>query len=294
MSSFKRTPYQTLAALLVLYFTLFLLGVIFLAMSFLYGLLSYVETSPQVTVYFQSEATEPEVFAIRDELKKSNKVSSIRYISKQEAFDIYKNETKDNPLLLEMTSATILPPSLEIFATKPEYLPEIAKFLETKEGVDEVQFQEIIVDQLLSLTQAVRNATLALSIFLFTMATVVIVATSSFKIALRKDEIEILQLIGASKYFIVKPFLSEGFWLGIMASILSFVTLLSVLFFVTPALKSYLSGIQNINLNVAGTMMLQVWPFNPLFIGLSLLLTTLFGVFIGMFANLMAARKYLS
>ena len=191
MNSFKRTPYQTFAALLVLYFTLFLLGTIFVAMSFLYGLLSYVETRPQVTVYFQSEATEAEIFAVRDELKGSGKVASVKYISKQEAFDIYKDLTKDNPMLLEMTSESILPASLEIFATKPQYLPEIAKFLENKEGVDEVQFQKIIVDQLLALTRAVRNTTLALCIFLFTMATVVIVATSSFKIALRKDEIEI-------------------------------------------------------------------------------------------------------
>lgn len=294
MNSFRRTPYQTLAALLVLYFTLFLLGTIFVSMSFLYGLLSYVETRPQVTVYFQNDAAEEDVFAIRDELQKSGKVSSVKYISKEEAYDIYKDLTKDNPLLLEMTSASILPASLEIFATKPEYLPEIAKFLEDKQGVDEVQFQKIIVDRLLALTSAVRNATLALCVFLIVMATVVIVATSSFKIALRKDEIEILQLIGASKFFIVKPFLSEGFWLGVIASFISLGTLLGVMFFVAPSLSGYLTGIQKIHLSINGASLFQVWPFNPIFVGIAFILTTLFGIFIGIFANMMAARKYLS
>lgn len=292
--AWRRTPYQTLAALLVLYFTLFLLGVIFVSMSFLYGLLSYVETRPQVTVYFQSEATDDQISDVRKELEGSGKVSSVKYISKEEAYSIYKDLTKDNPLLLEMTSASILPASLEIYAKKPEFLPEIASFLEDKEGVDEVQFQKVIVDRLLSLTGAVRNGTLALCLFLITMATVVIVATSSFKIALRKDEIEILQLMGASNFFIVKPYLSEGFWLGILASVMSFATLLGVIFFASPALSSYLRGIQSIDLAVNGMNMFKVWPFNPVFLGIAFILTTVFGVLIGIFANMMAAKKYLS
>ncbi len=293
-ASWRRTPYQTLAALLVLYFTLFLMGVIFIAMSFLYGLLGYVETRPQVTVYFQSDMPDEDIAAVQEELEASGKVASVKYISKEEAYSIYKDLTKDNPLLLEMTSASILPASLEIYAKKPEFLPEIATFLENKEGVDEVQFQKVIVDRLLALTGAVRNSTFALCAFLITMATVVIVATSSFKIALRKEEIEILQLIGASKWFIVKPFVSEGFWLGVLASLLSFGTLLGVLFFAAPALSSYLRGIQSIDLIIGGQTLFKVWPFNPLFIGSALVLTTVFGVLIGIFANLTASRKYLS
>lgn len=293
-SSLKRTPYQTAAGILVLYFTLFLLGTLFLAVSFLYGLLNYVETRPQVTVYFQSNASENDIFAVRDELMKSGRVSSIEYISKEEAYDIYKDLTKDNPLLLEMTSASILPASLEIFAKRPEYLPQIASFLENKEGVDEVQFQKIIVDRLLNLTAAVRNSAFILSGFLFTMATVVLVATTSFKIALRKEEIEILQLIGASRMFIIGPYLKEGIFFGIVSSILAFMTILIVTFFATPTLATYLRGIQSIDLTLFNSLSLKVWPFNPIFILSSFVLTSLFGIFIGVIANLMATRKYLS
>jgi len=52
-TSLRRTPYQSLAGFLVLFFTLFLSLVLLISLSFVNGFLSYIETRPQVTVYFQ-------------------------------------------------------------------------------------------------------------------------------------------------------------------------------------------------------------------------------------------------
>ena len=132
----------------------------FLSLSFLYGLLGYVETKPQVTVYFQTNTHEGEIFKIRDKLMNSGKVMSIKYVSKEDAFKIYKQLNKDNPLLLEMVSADILPPSLEIYAKKPIYLPEIAEYLKKQGDIDEVQYEKDIVDKLLVLTNTIRKIAL--------------------------------------------------------------------------------------------------------------------------------------
>lgn len=292
-TSFKRTPYQTFAALLVLFFSLFLISVIINAVSFMYGLLNYVETRPQVTVYFQNTAPESQIFSLRDDLMKSGKVASIKYISKQEAFKIYKDLTKDNPLLIEMTSASILPASLEIYAKEPGYLPQIADYLKGKPGVDEVQFQKIIVDRLLNLTTAVKVSTLVMVSFLVLMATIVIVATTSFKIALRKDEIEILQLLGASRFYIIKPFLSEGIMIGLISAVLACLVLAGVSIALGRPLESYLRGIPDIQLHLS-VMSVTVWPINPVFFGITFAITALFGVSIGLIANFLASRKYLS
>lgn len=294
LQSLKRTPYQTAAALLVLYFTLFLIGILMISMTFLYGLLKYVEGQPQVTVYFQVDMEESEIVKIQQELEASEKVSSTEYISKEKAYEIYKELTKDNTLLLEMTSKEILPASLEIYATDPEYLVEIADSLRERQGVDEVQFQEIIVDRLLTLTNAVRNATLVLCAFLILMATIVIIATTSFKIALRKEEIEILQLLGASNFFITKPYLKEGFVMGFFASLLSTFSLIGLILFVNPLLQGYLRGIPAINYTFFDAVTLQIWPFNVLFFALAFAITAIFGIGIGLFANMLASRRYLS
>jgi len=132
LTSIRRTPYQSLSAFLILFFTLFLSLMLFVSLTFLNSILSYLETKPQVTVYFQNKAPENQIFKVRDELMSSGKVLNIKYISKNEAFNIYKQLNKDNPLLLEMVSADILPPSLEIYAKKPIYLPEIAEYLKKR------------------------------------------------------------------------------------------------------------------------------------------------------------------
>lgn len=294
LQSLKRTPYQTVAALLVLYFTLFLIGILIISVTFLYGLLKYVEAQPQVTVYFKSDTKESEILQIQQELEASKKVSSTEYISKEKAYEIYKELTKDNPLLLEMSSKEILPASLEIYATDPTYLEEIADSLRERKGVDEVQFQKIIVDRLLTLTNAVRNATLVLCAFLILMATIVVIATTSFKIALRKEEIEILQLLGASNFFITKPYLKEGLVMGFLASLLSTFSLIGLILFVNPLLQGYLRGIPSINYTFFGTVTLQIWPFNVLFFALAFAITVVFGIGIGLFANMLASRRYLS
>jgi len=116
--------------------------------SFFNGILSYVETRPQVTVYFQDKVEESDIFKIRDEVSATGKTTSIKYVSKDEALQIYKDLNKNNPLLLEMVTAEILPASLEVYATKPEYLSQIAEFLKKQNGIDEVVFQKNIVDKL--------------------------------------------------------------------------------------------------------------------------------------------------
>ncbi|MFA6390694.1 MAG: permease-like cell division protein FtsX [Patescibacteria group bacterium] len=139
-TSIRRTPYQSLSAFLILFFTLFLTLILFVSLTFLYGTLNYLETKPQVTVYFQTKTPETQIFKVREELMNSGKVLNIKYISKNEAFNIYKQLNKDNSLLLEMVSADILPPSLEIFAKKPVFLPEIAEYLKKQGDIDEVQY----------------------------------------------------------------------------------------------------------------------------------------------------------
>lgn len=290
--SLRRTPYQTLSAFLVLFFTLFLSVALFVSLSFLYSVLGYIETRPQVTVYFQTKTTEPDIFKIRDELNQSGKVLSMKYISKDEAFNIYKQLNKDNPLLLEMVSADILPPSLEIFAKKPIYLPEIAEYLKKQPGVDEVQFQKDIVDRLLTLTSILRKITLVFFAFLILMSIVVLTTTTMFKVALKKDEIELLKLLGATNFYIKKPFLFESIFLGFSASVLSFLVLIGLLFYNSPFIGSYLRGIPILSLNL-NFYQLIVWPINWIFLAVTFALSSLFGMGIAAVASLFATDKYL-
>ncbi len=289
--SIRRTPYQSLAAFLVLFFTVFLSLVLFITLSFLYGLLGYVETRPQVTAYFQAKAPEGEILKIREELVNSGKVLDVKYVSKAEAYTVYKQLNKDNPLLLEMVSADILPPSIEIYAKKPEYLPEIAAFLKTKSGVDEVNFQQQIVDRLLTLTSILRRTTIIFFSFLILMSIIVLTTTFLFKIAIKRDEIELLRLLGAGGFYIKRPFLSEAFLFGLTAVLSAYGIILGLLLYINPFLNSYLRGVQDLIITVGSTS-IMVWPLNATFMALSFGFASLFGLGIALIASYIATEKY--
>jgi cell division transport system permease protein len=292
LKSIRRTPYQSLSAFLTLFFSLFLSAVIFISLAFLYGLLAYIETRPQVTVYFQTNVEENKIFKIREDLNNSGKVASVKYISQKEAFEIYKKLNKDNPLLLEMISSDILPASLEIYAKKPIFLPEIAEYLKKQPGVDEVQFQKDIVDRLLTLTNILRTAAISFFIFLILMTIIVLTTSISFKIDLRKEEIELLRLIGASDFYIRKPFLKESFFLGFIAVTSSFILIVGLLFYFQPFLNSYLRGIPHLFLSL-DNFQIQVWPLSLIFLGITYIFSLFFGLSISFIATYFATKKYL-
>ena len=291
--SIRRTPFQSSAMFLVLFFTIFLSTAIFIALSFFYSFLSYIETRPQVTVYFQNKASTDQIFKLKDELSNSGKVLSIKYVSKDDAFKIYQDLNKENPLLLEMVSADILPASLEIYAKKPIYLPEIAEFLKKQAGVDEVIFQKDIVNQLVTITNILRITTILFFGFLIFMTVIVLIAIISFKVALKKEEIHLMQLLGASDSYIRQPFLTEAAFFGLSSSLMSFVILTIALVYFNPFLSSYLRGVPPLSLNLR-FYQLVVWPLNLSFMAISLLLAICFGIIISCLASFLAIEKYLS
>ena len=291
-TSIRRTPYQSLSAFLILFFTLFLSLMLFVSLTFLYSTLSYLETKPQVTVYFQNKALENQIFKVRDELMSSGKVLNIKYISKNEAFNIYKQLNKDNPLLLEMVSADILPPSLEIYAKKPVYLPEIAEYLKKQGDIDEVQYEKDIVDKLLILTNTIRKTALIFFSYLILMSIVVLTTTILFKIALKTSEITLLKLIGATNFYIRKPYIMESLFLGITASILSFGIFSLLIFYFNPFLQSYLSGISSLSVNVFNYQLI-IWPLNYIFFAVIFVSSSIFGAVIATIASYIATNKYL-
>lgn len=292
LTSIRRTPYQSLSAFLVLFFTLFLSLMLFVSLTFLNSILSYLETKPQVTVYFQVKTPETQIFKIKDELMNSGKVLSLRYISKNEAFNIYKQLNKDDPLLLEMVSADILPPSLEVYAKKPIYLPEIAEYLKKQGDIDEVQYEKDIIDKLLVLTNTIRKTALIFFSYLILMSIVVLTTTILFKIALKESEISLLKLIGATNHYIRKPYIMESLFLGITASILSFGIFVLLVFYFNPFLKSYLKGIASLSVNMFNYQ-LVIWPFNYSFFAIVFISSSVFGAVIASVASYIATNKYL-
>jgi cell division transport system permease protein len=239
----RRSPYQTFAAILTMFLTFLLGGVFALTTGTSLSILRYFEGKPQLTVFFMEKAGKPEADALTTTLKGTGKVAATKFVSKEDALAIYKEQNKNDPLLLEMVTADILPASLEVTATEPKFLSELEPIIKKADGVEEVIFQKDVVDALLSWTNAIRIIGGTLAGLLAFDSLLIIMTVIGLKIAMKKEEIEILKLIGASQWYIRKPFIIEGGIYGIVGAFFAWLVITALLFIFRPALLSFLGAI---------------------------------------------------
>ena len=122
LAQLRRTPYQTMGVLFAMFFSFLILLFFSFSILLLTKMVSYIQTQPQVTIYFLKTTPKSNIFKLREELLNTGKVKEASYISQEQALSIYKDLNKNEPLLLEMVSKDALPSSLEVFTLKPEYL----------------------------------------------------------------------------------------------------------------------------------------------------------------------------
>ncbi len=276
----RRSPYQAFAAVFVMTLT-------FLFISFftflLYGstrAISYFESRPQVTAFFKNEVKQVDIDNLKNELNATNKISSIKFVSKQDALNIYKEQNKGDPLLLELVTADILPASLEISTIKIEDLSGINKQLLDSPLVSEVVFQKDVVSVLTSWTNALRSIGLGLIIVLSLVSVFIMVIIIGIKISQKKQDIEIMRLIGAEGWYIRWPFLFEGIFYGGAGAILGWLIAGGTLWYSTPFLSSFLKGI-------------PIFPLPLVFLFGLLGIEMLVAIILGILSSFVAVLRYL-
>lgn len=275
-----RSPYQAMAAISIMFLTFFLASLTVLVAAGSQTLLRYFETRPQVTAFFKDDVKEDDVEILKQELNQTGKVSQMRFVSKEEALAIYREQNKNDPLLLEMVTANILPASLEVSTTDIAFLGEVAQTLRDKPGVEEVIFQEDVVKSLKTWTDTLRKIGIVLIALLAFISILIVLIIISMKVALRKEEVEVLRLIGATNWYIRAPFIFEGIFYGLVGAILGWGTAFLLLLYTTPFLVQFLSGIPLLPVPIV---------FMLIILGVELLA----GIIIGSFGSFLAVKRYL-
>ena len=276
----RRTPFQALAALMVMFLTFLALQIFLILATGSQAALNYFESKPQVIAFFKDGTTNQDISAIENALQQETKVTKTKFVSKEDALKIYREKNKNDPALLELVTANILPASLEISTKSPQDLQGIAEVLKKEPVVAEVIVPEDVVATLTSVTTTIRLVGGVTVAFLMVFATLVIIMIIGFKIRLKRNEIEIMRLLGASPSFIRNPFILEGMFYGVAGATSAWILSYALLWYLKPFLQGYLGEI-------------KLLPVSPLFmlalLGASLSLAFLVGG-LGSFG---AVRRYL-
>jgi cell division transport system permease protein len=285
----RRSPYQTMAAVLTMFVTMLLAGLFFMASAWSSLILGYFESKPQITVFFTDKASVGDADTLKKTLEVTGKVASMKYVSKDEALTIYRNQNKKDPLLLEMVTADILPASLEVSAVNPAFLHDLEPLIKSAAGVEEVLYQKDVVDTLLQWTNAIRWVG-GILVTLFAVNSVLIVMTVvGMKIALKKEEIEILTLVGASPWYVRMPFIFEGGLYGIVGAVSSWIIITVLLMIMQPTIINFLGMIPLIKI-IFGSL------FSWISVGAStgfLVVLCFVGFVLGAVGSLVALGRYL-
>lgn len=277
----RRSPYQAAAAIMIMTLTIFV-GLSFTLLSLgSQKLLVYLEQKPQVIAFFNDTVTqEDQVKDLKDKLTATGKVASVKFVSKDQALKLYQQRNKSDPLLLELVTANTLPASLEVSAKDVSDLPSLYELIKSTKNVEELSYQRDVVNTLINVLDKVRKFGISLVIFLIATSLFTILTIIGMKIALRRDEIEVQRLVGASKWYVRSPFLLEGMFYGAVGAILSWSAVYALIYFATPHLMPYLAG-------------LSILPVSPLVMLEFLAGTIAAGAAVGVFGSFLAVWRYL-
>ncbi len=278
LATIRRSPYQALVSILMLSVTFF---VVYLFCYFVAGthkILEYFETQPQIIAFYELETPPEAITALQKEMESKPYVETVTMVSQEDALAIYQEENKADPLLLELVTADILPASIEVAGNDLQSLVQIKTDLDAAEYIEDVIYQQDIVETLSSWTESVRTIGLGAIITLSTISFLFISVVISIKATHQRKAISIMRFIGATQWYIKAPFLIEGVLYGIFGSLLGFFAAVGMLLYATPWIKSFLGE-------------MQLFPIPLEFYAVQLAAGTAAGIFIGAFASLFAVQR---
>lgn len=216
--SLRRNLLMTLAGVLTVTISLLLLGGILLFQQWVDHGTEKWSNGVEFEVFMRSNATDPQIQGVRTQLQTDKQVRSFKFITKEQALELYRRYTKDNPALSDDITADVLPTSFRVAPTDPKFTTALKQKYDVSPGVDEAQTADEAISQLITITSFLRYMFLAIALVLIASSLFLIVNTIRLATFARRREIEVMKLVGASNWFVRVPFMAEGLVQGVIGA----------------------------------------------------------------------------
>jgi cell division transport system permease protein len=310
LTNFWRNRWLSLAASLMIMLTLLTMGVFAILNIFVNSTAEGIKDRIDLTVYFYENATETQIKDLQYKLVNRPDVKQVKYVSKDEAFDQWQKRAINSKVKSLITKdANPLPRSLQVKANQPEAFSSIAQVLASetyKPFVREISYQKtkFTIDKLIRLTYFIGRLGWVLTTFLLLISLTVVLNTIRLTIFTRRDEIEIMRLVGANNAFIRIPFSVEAILYGVVGTLLAYSLICAVMSLYGMKLASYFFDIamagQANYFNLIEPYFTAVITNQPISFGQSLinlaplgLLQLIIGIIFSVSCSMIALRRYL-
>lgn len=287
-TNFIRNGWLSVAAVTVMFLSVFVIGILFILVITSNNLIKNVEDRVNISVYFKPDVTEERITEISSEMSNYSEIKSVNYISKDQALEIFKQDNADMPDIinsLEELGGNPLLASLVIKANNPTQYDSILNYINNasfKDEISKVSYDKYkpVIDKLNSAVSEIKKIGLVMVIIFITISVLIIFNTIRITIYTHKNEIEVMRLVGASNMFIRLPFIFEGIIYGLIAMFMSTLAILILVKLVIPHISNpVLTG------SVSSAFTGHFWIF--------MLIQFLSGIILGVVSSIIAVRKYL-
>lgn len=223
--AFRRAPLLAGVSAAMIALSLFVVGLFGIVAFNIRKVIEGVEARVEVVAYLRDTASPADVQALRHELTGVAAVREVRYVSREEALQVAKEELSEFSAVFGSLDSNPLPASLEVRLKPnqkgPDVVRSVAQRIGANPAVEEVRYGNEWLDKVFLLRSVAATATGVLGAGFAVVAILIIGAAVRLAIFARREEIAIMQLVGATNWFIRKPFLLEGLMTGLLGGMLA-------------------------------------------------------------------------
>ncbi len=218
--SIKRNGLMSLVSISTLALTLGVLGAFILLILWLHGVASTLPDKLEVAVFLEKNASKQQVLEIRSDIGAIEHVKSATIIPAEIGWEEFK-KNMGGQLELSGVEGNPLPDMIRVRVDDPRFIVGIANKIRAIPLIDEVNEGRDLVNQLVRFADLVKLLGAAAGIVLFLVTTFIISNTIRLTVFARRREIKIMQMVGATNWFIRLPLMFEGMVLGAVGGALA-------------------------------------------------------------------------
>jgi cell division transport system permease protein len=247
---FVRNGFVSLAAILIMVVTLFVVSGLLISRAALSQTLTDLSQKVDVNVYFVTTAPEDQILSLKQQIEALPEVANVAYVSRDQALADFKERHKDDQLeiqALDELKSNPLGASLAIRAKQTSQYESISKFLSAspamvgsgsdQEIIEKVNFlkNKTAIDRLSDLIATSKTLGLGVTIIFGFISVLIAFNTIRLAIYISRDEISVMNLVGAGHWYVRGPFVISGILYGVIAGVIVLVSLYPITLYLGPA-----------------------------------------------------------
>jgi len=291
--NFWRNGVVSVAAVLIMTVTLFVIGLMIFIGALLESSLIQIKDKVDINIYLSLDAPEEDILALQGSIEALPEVSKVEYTTREQALENFRIRHENDYLTiqaLDELDENPLGASLAVKAKETSQYEGIAKFLEDKKAllnnsdsvIDKINYYQnkIAIDKLTRIIAGVEKISFAIAIFMVVISIIIMFNTIRLAIYTAREEIAVMRLVGANNIYIRGPFVVEGIMYGVFSAIISIALFYPVTFWLGDATVNFFGGIN----------LFEYYIQNFAEVLLTILIS---GILLGSISSYLAVRQYL-